>query len=222
MSAKIIVVGDGVVSQVLCSHLCRERGVAKSEIFKVPVIRSGSQYTASDIEVLEILNTQKKSNLLTYLAIGYWQNNRAREEFARKLESQGVRFDSFISSDALISEETRIESNVLIMPGAVLEPFSIVREGSIIWSGAHISHHAEIGRFCFLSSSSVISGNSLIGDRTFVGSNATVFDNIQVGQDSIVGAGSVVRQDCDAQSISVSPSSIVTISADPPSVWEEV
>lgn len=219
MNPKIVIIGNGVVGQVLVSYLRNTELKSESNILIVPVSREGAFYKILDVDIEKVLEIQKRElTSHTYLGIGYWQNNRAREELALQLKERGVLLDTFISDRALVSAESKIENNILVMPGATLEPFSSVKEGSIIWSGAHVSHHAEIGTFCFVSSSAVISGSAIIGNRTFVGSNATIFDKIQVGPDSIIGAGSIVRHDCDPQSIVASPSSVVTIFADAPSI----
>ena len=209
VSTSFLLIGDGVVSQVLEMHLRAEnKGIIN--VKKIGAKRTDKRFVLEALQIEEIMAIQDSNkSLRTYLAVGYHGNNLGRLELASALLKSGVRLDAYLSTQANIALGVAVGDHCLIMPGAILEPFATVGHGSIVWTNSHISHHATVGEYCFVASGAVICGSARIGSHSFIGANSTVIDDVYVGGGSVIGAGSLVRSNCDENSVIVAPNSSI-------------
>jgi sugar O-acyltransferase (sialic acid O-acetyltransferase NeuD family) len=209
VNVNFLLIGDGVVSQVLEMHLLDENN-DKISAKKIAVNRTDRSFVLDNPQIEEILELQKSDDgLRTHLAVGYHGNNFGRLELASALLRRGVRLDTYVSTQAKIGPGVVIGDHCLVMPGGIVEPFASVGNGSIIWSNSHVSHHAIVGDYCFVASGAVICGSARIGSQCFLGANSTVIDEVYVGKGSVVGAGSLVRSNCEENSVIVAPNSSI-------------
>ena len=135
-----------------------------------------------------------------FVAVGYANGNRTREEKCHAAKDRGYELASYISSRSVNMSE-HCGSNCFILENVVLQPFVSIADGVIVWSGAVVSHHSTIDGFCYLSPNVTISGTCQIGRRVFVGAGAVLRDGTRVSEDIVIGMGSVVTADLSDRGI---------------------
>ena len=138
-----------------------------------------------------------------FIAMGYNNMNKNRENkyiAARKL---GYNFASYISSKATFLSNFTIGDNCMILENNTIQPFVKIKNNVILWSGNHIGHGTTIESNCYISSHVVISGNVHIESNVFIGVNASIRDSITVKKESLIGAGSVIMEDTMPKSVYV-------------------
>lgn len=136
-----------------------------------------------------------------FVAVGYKNVNKVRQEKYLQAKMKGYSFASYISDTAIISKSVKLGSNNLILEGVIIQPFACIGDGVILWSGSHIGHHSIVNNFCFLAPSVSLSGYVTINERSFVGNNAVIRDRVLIGAESIIGAGVSILQDTPEKSV---------------------
>ena len=128
-----------------------------------------------------------------FVAVGYANGNRTREEKCRAAQDRGYELATYVSSKAIDMSESR-GSNCLILESVVLQAFVTLGDGVIAWPGTIVSHHSKVDDFCYLSPNVTISGSCHLGRRVFVGAGAVLRDETTMSEDIIIGMGSVVTE----------------------------
>lgn len=135
-----------------------------------------------------------------FIAIGYRERNKIREQRYLEAKGKGYRLETYISSKAVYYGAS-VGENCFILENNVIQPFVSIGNNVTLWSGNHIGHHSTIMDNCFISSHVVISGACTIKRNCFLGVNSTLRDNITIGEHTIVGAGALVMEDCPDYSV---------------------
>lgn len=130
-----------------------------------------------------------------FIAMGYRQLNRLREQFFDQAKSKGYGLISYMCSRATHWGDTRIGENVFIFEDNTIQPFVSIGDDTILWSGNHIGHHSSIGPHCFISSHVVVSGHCSIRSHCFLGVNATITEGVTIGERNIIGPGTLIQKD---------------------------
>lgn len=130
-----------------------------------------------------------------FIAIGYSNLNKAREEKVEQARAKGYMLASFRDFRSYAPYDFEPEPNTFVFEANNIQPFSNVGQNVILWSGNHIGHHSTIGDNCFISSHCVISGNVTVGRNVFIGVNATIRDGVKIGDYAVIGAGALVLTD---------------------------
>jgi sugar O-acyltransferase (sialic acid O-acetyltransferase NeuD family) len=138
-----------------------------------------------------------------FVAIGYRNLNKAREEKYRQIKDMGYRLASYISPMASVFGNVVIGENCFIFENNVVQPFVTIGNNTVLWSGNHVGHHTKIGDNCFIASHAVISGRVEIGNNVFIGVNATLRDQIKVGSHCVIGAGTLLLKDAEKDQVFV-------------------
>jgi sugar O-acyltransferase (sialic acid O-acetyltransferase NeuD family) len=138
-----------------------------------------------------------------FIAVGYRQLNRLREQFCDEARGKGYALVSYVCSKATHWGDTRLGDNVFVFEDNTIQPFVSIGDGTILWSGNHIGHHSAIGRYCFITSHVVVSGHCRVGDRSFIGVNATISEDTPIGDDNIVGPGALIQKATGASEVHV-------------------
>jgi sugar O-acyltransferase (sialic acid O-acetyltransferase NeuD family) len=131
-----------------------------------------------------------------FVAIGYSQFNRVRQQVVARALALGYALPSFVHESAVVASNVPIGVNCMLREQVTAAPFARLGDGVIVGPQAMIAHHARIENHVWLAACSVICGSANIGERCFVGANATVRDKISVGAGCIVGAGAIIMSDC--------------------------
>ena len=139
-----------------------------------------------------------------FIAIGYNNMNKNREEKYNLAKKLGYSFASYISSKATFLTEFTIGDNCMILENNTIQPFVKIKDNVILWSGNHIGHGTVIENNCYISSHVVISGNVHLESNVFIGVNASIRDSITIKRESLIGAGAVIMEDTIEKSVYVS------------------
>ncbi|MCX4028814.1 acetyltransferase [Spartinivicinus marinus] len=149
------------------------------------------------VEFENVVNIYPTDEYNFFVAVGYSNLNKIREEKYHIARSIGYKLVSYISSKAIILNNNCIGDNCFILENNIIQPFVNIGNNITLWSGNHIGHHTKVGDHCFLASHIVISGRVNIGKSCFIGVNATLRDNISVGKQCVIGAGTLLLNDVE-------------------------
>jgi sugar O-acyltransferase (sialic acid O-acetyltransferase NeuD family) len=130
-----------------------------------------------------------------FVAIGYTQMNKIRENICDEFKNKGYELASYVNSRATTWKDLNIGENCFILENNVIQPFVKIGNNVIIWSGNHIGHHTLIDSNCFITSHVVISGQVHVKQNCFLGVNSTIRDGVIIESECIIGAGSVILKD---------------------------
>jgi sugar O-acyltransferase (sialic acid O-acetyltransferase NeuD family) len=202
----LVIFGIGQIAEVMHYYFTHDAGRkvtaftvdaeyrAATELFGVPVV---------DFEELTASYPPETHEL--FIAIGFRQVNRAREEKVRAAEALGYSLASHVHSKAVVWSDFVLQPNTMIMENNVIQPYVSVGKNVIMWSGNHVGHHASIADHCFIASHAVISGSVVLGEGSFVGVNATIRDNVRIGARNVLGAGTLILNDTPANAVFMGP-----------------
>jgi len=136
-----------------------------------------------------------------FVAIGYKNLNKLREEKYFQIKKMGYRLATYVSPLATVFDNVSIGDNCFIFENNVVQPFVRIGNNTMLWSGNHVGHHSVIGDNCFIASHAVISGRVEIGNNVFIGVNATLRDKIKIGSHCVIGAGTVLLKDAEKDQV---------------------
>lgn len=159
--------------------------INKDYLFNLPVIEFD--------KIEKYFSTQRFE---MFVAIGYSNINKLREEKYLACRKKGYKLASYISSKASIFID-EIGDNCFILEDNTIQPFAKIGNNVVLWSGNHVGHHSVIKDNCFITSHVVISGGVEIGENTFIGINATLKDHIKIGKSNVIGAGALILSDTE-------------------------
>lgn len=140
-----------------------------------------------------------------FVAVGYTNMNKAREQKYRSAKELGYGLASFVSPRCTFLTDLPIGDNCLIMEDNTIQPFVKIGNDVILWSGNHVGHDAVIEDHCFVTSHVVISGYTRIGHHSFLGVNATLRDAITIAPETLVGAGAVIMKNTVEKGVYLPP-----------------
>jgi sugar O-acyltransferase (sialic acid O-acetyltransferase NeuD family) len=129
-----------------------------------------------------------------FVAIGYANLNRLREEKYRAAKNLGYPLLSYIHSKAGPLYDIPIGENSFILEHQLIQAFASIGNNCFIWSGVLVAHHATVNDHCWITSGACIGGNSTLGERCFLGINSTIGHMIEIGNDCLIGAGALVTR----------------------------
>lgn len=197
MSKDLYIFGNGDIAEVVHYYFKNysdykiKAFVVDDEYFKEKTFCEKEVIKTSDFLKLD------NNNIFIFVALGYKNLNKVREEKYLFFKKRGYKFATYISKNATVLNNHAIGENCLVLENNVIQPFVVVGNNVIIWSGNHVGHHSIIEDNVFISSQVVISGRVKICKNSFIGVNSTFRDNIKVGSFSIFGAGSLISKDTD-------------------------
>lgn len=207
----LVIFGSGEIAEVAHFYFTRDAG-RKVEAFTLDAayIKEESTCACPVVPFEDLAARYPPTAYDGFVAIGYSDRNRLREQKYRSFKDAGYTLASYLSSRACIWPETAIGDNCFILELNNLQPFTSIGSNVVLWSGNHIGHHSHIGDHCFISSHVVISGGVSVGKNCFIGVNATLHDHIRVGDRTVVGAGSVIARSVPDDSLVRPPKSQVS------------
>ncbi|NVJ48317.1 MAG: acetyltransferase [Cytophagia bacterium] len=138
-----------------------------------------------------------------FIAVGYSQMNKLREQTFTRIKSLGYKLATYISSKCTWLSQNPPGENCFILENNTIQPFSKIGDNVTLWSGNHLGHHSVVEDHCFISSHVVISGNVTLGHNSFLGVNATVIDGIQIAPYTLLGAGVTITKHTEKHKVYV-------------------
>lgn len=204
MGARIVVFGTGSMGSVIKFYFDHD-----SDHQVVAFSATEESITETKFEGLPVvpfeglLDSHPPDEHAMFIAVGYRQLNRLRQQFCEAARAKGYELVSYVCSKATSWGDTRIGDNVFVFEDNTLQPFVSIGNGTVLWSGNHVGHHSTIGDYCFITSHVVVSGHCTIGNRSFLGVNATISEATEIGDDNIVGPGSLIQKSTGAGEVHV-------------------
>lgn len=136
-----------------------------------------------------------------FVAVGYTDQNRIRENIYNKCKKIGYTLPSYVSSKATTFDTLKVGDNCFILEDNTIQPFAVIGNDVCLWSGNHIGHHAVIEDHCFVTSHVVISGGVHVGKNCFIGVNSSLRDHITIGDYCLIGANSWINKDTEPMGV---------------------
>ena len=189
---KVVIFGTGNFADLVCHYLIHDSdhdvvGFSVDRKYQDTNLHMGLPLVAYE----DIEKHFPPSEFGLFVAVGYNDINRIREQKFEDAKSKGYRLITYVSSKA-ISLSKDIGCNCMIMEGAVLQPFVTLGDGVIVWPGSVISHHSSVAGFCYISPNVTVCGASSIGQRVFVGAGATIRNHVHIDDECVIAMGATV------------------------------
>lgn len=207
---KIFIFGTGTMGDVAYEYL---KGAKNFQICGfVDFEDFFSSKTKFGLPVIKYENIEKtfpSEKFKGFIAIGYKNFNKERENVFRLLKEKKYKLISFIHPKSCISDNVEIGENCMILENQTIQPFSKIGNNVTLWSGNHIGHHVKIGDNSFISSHVVISGSCRIGKNCFFGVNSAVADGIDIDDFCSIFMNASVSKNLEKGSIVIAKNSEV-------------
>jgi sugar O-acyltransferase (sialic acid O-acetyltransferase NeuD family) len=206
----VVIFGTGVTATLAHFYLTHD---SPREVAAFTV--TGDHLTADSLLGLpvvpfeDVVSRYSPDEFDMFVAVGYGQINKFRQEMCLRTREAGFNLISYISSKAIVWPDTVIGYNCFIMEQNIIQPFARLGNDIIMWGGSHVGHHSVIEDHVFVSSHVVISGYVTIEPNCFLGVNATIRDGITIARESVIGAGALIMKNTTAESIHVGPTAQV-------------
>mgnify|MGYP001349261620 CR=1 FL=1 len=153
----------------------------KDNLNNIPIIEFGN-----------LINDYPPSKVDIFVAMGYQEMNKVREEKYKLFKNYGYRLASYVDSNSNIPNNCIIGENCFLMNSLNIHPFVTIGNNVFIWSGSMIGHHSKIDDNTWITSSSSIAGNSYVGKNCFLGLNSSIGNSIKVEDNCFIGANSLI------------------------------
>lgn len=142
-----------------------------------------------------------------FVAIGYSQMNKIRENLYHQTKEKGYFLPNYISSKCTFLTE-KIGDNNLILEDNTIQPFVKIGNNNVLWSGNHIGHDSVLHNNITITSHVVVSGYCTIKNNCFLGVNATLHNEITLEKESLIGAGAIITKNTEEKSVYLPAKSI--------------
>lgn len=144
-----------------------------------------------------------------FIAIGYQNLNRLREEKYLMAKKKGYEIVSIVSPHSKLPSTVKYGENCFIMPPSLIHPEVEIGNNTFVWNGAMIGHHTIIGDNCWLTSCTNISGVVKVGNNCFFAVNSTVGHGVNIGKECFLGANTLVTKNLADKKVVIEESSKV-------------
>ncbi|MBS1517279.1 MAG: acetyltransferase [Bacteroidetes bacterium] len=142
-----------------------------------------------------------------FVAVGYTNMNKIREELYNKCREKGYTMANYISSRCSFLTQYPTGDNCFILEDNTIQPFVKIGSNVVLWSGNHIGHDVTIEDHNFITSQVVVSGFVTIKRNCFLGVNATIRDGITIAPETLIAAGAIIMKDTVEKGVYLPPRS---------------
>lgn len=204
---KLVIFGNGKIAEVIhyffkhesnyevVAFTVDEKYIDEQVLCGIPVVpfdKIEGLYPASDHQA--------------FVAVGYQDMNRLREQKLLEVKAKGYEITSYVHPQSGVPSDLLYGENCFIMNHVCIHPRVSLGDNVFVWSGAMIGHHSHIGNHSWLTSSCNISGNVNVGSHCFFAVNATVGHGIEIGEASFLGANGLVTKSIQDETVIVAES----------------
>lgn len=193
--SKVVIFGTGQTADIVSYYIGND---SKHEIVAYTVdgkYITEDTYNNKPVIPFEIVGEKySPSEFKMFIAIGYSNLNKLREEKYNFAKTKGFTLISYINSRSGVNDRSKIGDNCFILEHQSIQPFATIGNNCFIWGGVLVAHHCIIKSHCWITSESSIAGNTTIGERCFIGINATIGHMVTLGDDCMVGAGTLITR----------------------------
>lgn len=141
------------------------------------------------------------SDFEAFIAIGYTNMNKVRENLYNQTKSKGYFLANYISSKCNFFTEEKIGDNNFILEDNTVQPYVEIGNNNVLWSGNHIGHDTVLKNHITITSHVVVSGYCLINDNCFLGVNATLHNQVILEKETLVAAGAIITKNSMEKSV---------------------
>lgn len=136
-----------------------------------------------------------------FVAVGYTNMNKIREDLYNKCKAKGYRMANYISPRCSFLSQYPTGDNCFILEDNTIQPFVKIGNNVVLWSGNHIGHDVTIEDHNFITSHAVVSGFVTIKKNCFIGVNATIRDGITIAPETLIAAGAIIMKDTEEKGV---------------------
>jgi len=136
-----------------------------------------------------------------FVAVGYTNMNKVREELYNQCKVKGYSMANYISSRCSYLSQFQPGDNCFILEDNTIQPFVKIGNNVVLWSGNHIGHDVTIEDHNFITSHVVVSGFVTIKRNCFLGVNATIRDGITIAPETLIAAGAIIMKDTEEKGV---------------------
>lgn len=173
-------------------------------LFQLPVI---------PFDIVETTFPPEKHKM--FIAVGYVQNNKIREERYLQSKKMGYKLINLISPTAIIHPETTVGDNCFIGHYTVISPDAKIGNDVIIGGSCMIGHDVIIGDHCFFSHGVSVAGSVSIGSCSYLAISSIVRNKVSIGKECVIGAGAIILENTEDRSVYLGePGILLPISSD--------
>ncbi|MBK9332908.1 MAG: acetyltransferase [Ignavibacteria bacterium] len=163
---------------------------------------SESEFEGLPVKAFEgIEKTNPPSEYDAFVAVGYTNMNKVREELYNQCKEKGYNMANYISSRCSYLSQFEPGDNCFILEDNTIQPFVKIGNDVVLWSGNHIGHDVTIEDHNFITSHVVVSGFVTIKRNCFLGVNATIRDGITIAPETLIAAGAIIMKDTEEKGV---------------------
>lgn len=207
MKKELVIFGTGKIAEVVHYYATEECGYKVAAFAVDAAYMPGSSFAGLPVVPFEELSASyppEKYDL--FVAVGYHDMNRLREQKYNEALAKGYSLVSIVSPQANVPKNVAVGKNCFIMPPALVHPCVTIGNDVFIWSGSVVGHHSTLDDHAWLTSGCNVAGNCRIGANSFLAINATVSHSVNVGKTCFLGANVLVTKHLDDNKVVIAES----------------
>jgi sugar O-acyltransferase (sialic acid O-acetyltransferase NeuD family) len=189
---KLAVFGTGQIADIVTYYFAKSGRSIHCYIVDDESISIEKFLQRPVYQVADFFHKFKPTEVETFVAISYHNQNSWREKYFKLLTKNGFECTNYISQQAFVQEDVLVGSNCLILEGSVIQKTCEIRENSYIWTGVQIGHHSIVGANAFLGAGAILMGCNSVGRNAHISANCTIKDHLEVKDKAYIPPGSVL------------------------------
>jgi sugar O-acyltransferase (sialic acid O-acetyltransferase NeuD family) len=143
----------------------------------------------------DITSKYPPSEFEAFVAVGYTNMNKIREQLYNQCKDMGYKMANYISSRSTFLTQYPPGDNCFILEDNTIQPYAKIGNNVVLWSGSFIGHDVTIEDHNFIASQVAVSGFVTIKRNCFIGTNATLRDAITIAPETLIAAGAIIMKD---------------------------
>lgn len=206
---NVVIFGTGEFAEIVFDHLSKssDHNVVGFTVNK-EFVKSNKFLNLPLVPFETIEEYFPPNNYQMFVALGYTNINKKRENIFNQAKNKGYNCISFVHPSCEISENFKYGENCFVFENNVIQRNVILEDNVIVWSGNIISHHNLIKKNCFIISGVIIGGHVILGENSFVGLGAIIRNSITIGKECVIGAGTVILENTNNNEVYVSKGTV--------------
>lgn len=196
MNKPIIIFGIGKIAEVVHYYAVNECGFVVEAFCVDEAYRNVSEWKGCPVvSTEELVQKYPSKDYDAFVAVGYQNLNRVREEKCNLLIGMGYKLVSIISPTINTQQNIVYGWNCFIMSPSLIHPFVQLGNNVFVWSGAVVGHHSKLHDNTWVTSGANIAGNVEVGKNCFIAINATIANEVKIGNNCFIGANALLIKD---------------------------